>query len=452
MTRRHGGKKRVALRAALVSLGVIALFPGTAYAYLDPGTGSMLLSAVIGIAATLFFMVKTFYYKAAGIFYRLLGAAPPSGGENGIVFYSEGKQYWNTFKPVLEALDKAGEEAVYLTSGADDPGLAHPFTHVRARHVGSGNRAYAAMNLLEAAVCVTTTPGLDVLQIRRSPGVAHYAYLAHAPTDAAIFKLYSFDYFDTVLCSGPHQIKSIRYLEELRGTKPKNLPHTGCPYMDMLADELQALGEQRSKAREPGPVRVLVAPTWGNNGLLSRFGLKILLPMAKAGFALTIRPHPQSRAVEKDLLATIEAGLAAFPNVSWDSETSQLPAMLGSDVLVSDLSGIVFDYAFVMEKPVVTIAMAVDTRGLEAGDLPWPAWELTQLPQLGATIDPDRVHDLPNVIAALPAPEVFAERVRALRAESLYNFRSSGDVAARQILEIRRTIAAGEKRQGLFTL
>ena len=35
-----------------------AFLPSEAYAYLDPGTGSMLVSALAGIAATLFFFVK----------------------------------------------------------------------------------------------------------------------------------------------------------------------------------------------------------------------------------------------------------------------------------------------------------------------------------------------------------------------------------------------------------
>lgn len=436
MKRRLAGTGLAPLCALATACGLVLLSPGTAHAYLDPGTGSMLLSAVIGIAATMFFMVKTFYYKAAGLAYRLLGAAAPAAGKHGIVFYSEGAQYWNTFKPVLEALDTTNESAVYLTSDVNDPGLAHPFAHVTTRHIGSGNRAFAALNMLEAAVCVMTTPGLDVLQIRRSPGVAHYAHLVHAPTDAAIYKLYSFDYFDSVLCSGPHQIKSLRRLEEVRKLPAKALLQTGCVYLDALADEMEA-ASGTTRPRSANETRVLVAPTWGSNGLLGRFGPDILLPMAEAGFHLTIRPHPQSRAVEPDLLATVAERLADYPNVAWDNATSPLPAMLAADVLVSDLSGVVFDYAFILERPVITIAMDVDLRGLEAGDLPWPAWELTKLPDLGACIAPEAVRDLPGVIASLPEPEIFASRMRLLRAESLYNFRTAGTVAARQIVELR---------------
>lgn len=311
--RRHAASL---LLAACTGTGCVALFPGTAHAYLDPGTSSMLLSAVIGIAATMFFMAKTFYYKAAALFYRLTGAAAPPHAKDALVFYSEGRQYWNTFKPVLEALDALGKKALYLTSGEDDPGLSHPFAHVETRFIGTGNRAFAAMNMLEAGVCVTTTPGLDVLQIRRSPGVKHYAHLVHSPTDMAIYRPYSFDWFDSVLCAGPHQARSLRYLEELRNTPEKALFHTGCAYMDVLADELERSG---------------VAP------------------------------------------------------------------------------------------------------------LPYP-WELAKLPELGASIKPEDVRKLPDILAVLPGRQEFAARMRRLRAESLFNYRSVGRVAAEQILEIREKI------------
>ncbi len=302
------------------------------------------------------------------------------------------------------------------------------------------------MNMLEAGVCVMTTPGLDVLQIRRSPGVAHYAHLVHSPTDAALYKLYSFDYFDSVLCSGEHQIRSLRFLEHLRGTPAKKLFHTGCPYMDVFADELDALTTMAPVPPTPwasnGKPRVLLAPTWGRNGLLRRFGLELLLPMVEAGFILTIRPHPQSRTSEPKLLEGLEQALKPFGNLSWDHNTSSLQAMVNSDVLVSDFSGIVFDYAFVLERPVLTIAMDMDTRGMDAGDLPYPAWELTKLVDIGANIGPEEVGNLPAVIDSLPGREEFAARMRRLRANSLFNYRSSGKAAAQQILELRKDVAA----------
>jgi multisubunit Na+/H+ antiporter MnhC subunit len=41
-----------------------------AWAYLDPSTGSMILSAIVGLFATLALAVKTYWYKLKSLFRR----------------------------------------------------------------------------------------------------------------------------------------------------------------------------------------------------------------------------------------------------------------------------------------------------------------------------------------------------------------------------------------------
>jgi hypothetical protein len=53
-------------RVALVLTGCLAI-ASPAEAYLDPGTGSMLLSAVIGVAAAVGLAVKMFWYRLLGL-------------------------------------------------------------------------------------------------------------------------------------------------------------------------------------------------------------------------------------------------------------------------------------------------------------------------------------------------------------------------------------------------
>ena len=55
------------LRIVLVLVACLSIAP-PAYAYLDPGTGSMLISAVLGVAAALALAVKMFWYRLIGFF------------------------------------------------------------------------------------------------------------------------------------------------------------------------------------------------------------------------------------------------------------------------------------------------------------------------------------------------------------------------------------------------
>ncbi len=56
-------------RRAVIALCLLAVSPA-AFAYLDPSTGSMVVSAIVGIFASIALAVKTYWYKIRGFFKR----------------------------------------------------------------------------------------------------------------------------------------------------------------------------------------------------------------------------------------------------------------------------------------------------------------------------------------------------------------------------------------------
>ena len=57
--------------AGLVLAGVsLMTFAAPAWAYLDPGTGSMIISAIVGLFATVGLALKTYWYKIKAFFRR----------------------------------------------------------------------------------------------------------------------------------------------------------------------------------------------------------------------------------------------------------------------------------------------------------------------------------------------------------------------------------------------
>jgi hypothetical protein len=81
-------------------------------AYIDPGTGSMLFSFLTGVAVTAFFFFKNVLLKLKGAS-LLKGKTKERGTASSLVIYSEGKQYWNVFKPVVEELARRNIPCVY---------------------------------------------------------------------------------------------------------------------------------------------------------------------------------------------------------------------------------------------------------------------------------------------------------------------------------------------------
>lgn len=401
--------------------------------YLDPGTGSLLFSVIMGVVTTAYFLLKGLYYKVVGGVFGALGRKSPvheeaHGKSRPLVLYSEGRQYFSSFQPLLAELERRKRPCLFLTSDPEDPALQLASETITAACIGSGHKAWRRLNTLKADLCLMTTPGLDVLQIKRSKGVAHYAHLIHSPTDKAFNRPFSFDYFDSVLVCGDHQVKTLRFLEQLRGTKVKQLIDCGCVYYDFMTQKLAPLPARPDGGAAPpavsttGSTTVLVAPTWGRNGLLHRYGARILRPLLDAGLTVIVRPHPQSPISEPALIADLRGQLAAFPNLSWDLSSDPTEAMAASDVMVSDISGVIFDYAFLFEKPVLTVAFTPDKRGMEANDLPYEPWELTVLDVIGRQIKDEDVERLPGIVASVAASERQRTAIRDLRARSVSHF------------------------------
>jgi len=53
----------------LLAICLLSVSPA-AFAYLDPSTGSMVVSAIVGIFASIALAVKTYWYKIKGFFRR----------------------------------------------------------------------------------------------------------------------------------------------------------------------------------------------------------------------------------------------------------------------------------------------------------------------------------------------------------------------------------------------
>ncbi len=445
----------------LVFFAVFCIFP--AAAYIDPGTGSMLFSLLTGLAVTVFFFAKNFIInlKQGFIFKdflhflkRSFKVGKNNGTEeaqeekrDGIALYSEGAQYWNVFKPILEALSERGADAVFYTSDEHDPALSASLPHIQVRCIGRGNAAYRFLNFLEADICLMTTPALDVFQLKRSPGVKTYIHILHAPTDATLYRLFGIDYFDCILLTGDYQKKDIRALEKLRHLPEKELVTVGCTYLDVLSQAALPACDSGAPSRSD-PFTILVAPSWGANGILRRYGMKLLAPLAQSSCRVVVRPHPQSLLVEQDTVDGLRKALVPYTNVEWDFSPDNLASLSRADALVSDFSGVMFDYAFLFEGPVVYPSFEFDTRPYDAADLEDEAWTFRAIHELGVRLDDDffeRSGDIESALRRIAAdaqsPEKKTTRQRLRDEAWMYRGEAGKRAADYLVLALSRTNA-----------
>ena len=274
--------------------------------YIDPGTGSMLFSILIGIVSTLIFFGQRLFMKVKFI---LSGgkAEKISSTKIPYVIFSDHKRYWNVFKPICDEFEKREVDLVYWTASPDDPALFEKYEHVKAEFIGEGNKAFARLNMMNVGICLSTTPGLDVFQWKRSKNCDYYVHIPHDASELLGYRMFGLDFYDSVLLTGQFQEHYIRSLEEMRNIKQKELIVVGSTYLDAMHKKFALYHISTEKNHTP---IVLLAPSWGKDGILSKYGIKIIDALIRTGFEIIVRPHPQTITSETDI---IEPLLNAYP-------------------------------------------------------------------------------------------------------------------------------------------
>lgn len=390
--------------------------------YIDPGTGSMLFSILIGAAATLFFLGKAAILKLKLLFSaKKNGVATTDTNYKKYVVYNEGMQYWNVFKPVCDEFEKRQIELTYYTSAEKDPCFEQNYKYVKPEFIGEGNMAFVRLNMLSAGVVLMTTPGLQVYQLKRSKNVKHYSHVLHMPNDATTYRLFGLDYFDSVLLTGDYQKTDLQYLENARNITKKELVTVGCSYLDILAEKIKSIPEEDNHN-----FTVLVSPSWGSVGVLSKYGEKLLDPLAKTGWNIIIRPHPQSKKSEKEMLDRLEARYKDNANIVWDYERDNIFSLKKADIMISDFSGIIFDYTFLCDKPVIYVADNIDLRPYDAYDLGKELWQFETLKKMGIKLDENNFENIAEVIKNASDSKELSEQRKIAKETAWMNIGNAG--------------------------
>lgn len=385
------------------------------YLYIDPGTGSMLFTIIIGLISTLIFAFRDKFLKLK---FLMSGgkAAKVDSSKLPVVIFADHKRYWNMFEPVCDEFERRGEVCYYWTASPDDPALSKGYEYVKTEFIGEGNKAFARLNMMNARVCFSTTPGLDVYQWKRSKDCDYYVHIYHAVDEGTGYRMFGIDFYDALLTSGEIQETTLRKIEDVRGIPHKECHMVGNPYMDSL----KARYEERKKTDtgEGHVFTVLLAPSWGPDSILNKYGERILKALKDTGFKIIVRAHPQTIINEKDFYEGLVAKFPENENFVWDRSNDNFETLYQSDIMITDFSGIIFDYTYVFDRPLMYADTSMDTAPYDAAWLDEEVWRLAILPDLGLKLSEEDFPRMKEVIESVSDNERYAAGRERYRNES----------------------------------
>ena len=358
--------------------------------------------------------------------------------ERSIVFYSEDISSFVHFEQIIHELTEKMEcQICYVTSAKDDPILNSQNKRIKAFYIGLGAIRTKFFMELKAEVLVMTMPNLETYFIKRSKVYpVHYVYVFHSIVSThTIYRKGAFDHFDSIFCVGPHHVEEISATESVYGLKHKNLVKYGYGLLDNLQTNKSMKNQQR--CTEDGKKKILVAPSWGKNGLLETRGLKLVKILLDGGYHVTVRPHPMTIRKWSKTIKAIENEFKSNANFEIEKDVSTFESLYSAYGLISDWSGIAIEYAFACELPVLYIDGSPKINNSSYDKIACEALEITIRNLIGKVISPNELESLPKIIeSTYENIDNFKTKIQEVRDKTVFNLGESGMNGAQEIVKI----------------
>ena len=361
--------------------------------------------------------------------------------ERSIVFYSESSVILYPYvEEIIRELHNSDQKVCYLTSSKDDPILKNKNENVRVFYIGDSELEKMNFFLrLKAKMLIMTMPDLGAYHIKRSKVFpVHYVYVFHTIASThMVFQKSAFDQFDSMFCVGPYQIQELRATEQLYNLKQKNLVECGSGLIDKLIRSRSLLPQQQNFLSKNNKKNILIAPSWGKQNLLESIGIELVKILLDAGYNVTVRPHPMTIKKSPKIIKQILEKFEKNPDFLLDTNTSSFEQLFSSYALITDWSGIGYEYAFVCERPVIYVDVPKKAHNKEYEKIELVPFEISIRDKIGEIIAVQNIETIPERIEFLYGDgNNFENKIQKIRNDSIFNIGESGKVMANEIIRI----------------
>ena len=354
-----------------------------------------------------------------------------------IVFYSENELYTVHFEKLIKELTNVHHLTIcYVTSSKTDPILNSNNDKILSFYIGDGIVRTNFFINLKADVLVMTTPDLETFHIKRSKvHNVHYVYIFHSMVSThMIYRKKAFDSFDTIFCVGKHHIIEISKNEKKYDLQSKKLVEFGYGKLDLLMDEAEK--NRKIKSIEKNNRTILIAPSWGPNGLIETRGDELIQTLLDSDYDVILRPHPMTCKKSQKIIKKIEKKFQKNIHFKLELDIRNLNSFFLSDCMISDWSGVAIEYAFSLEKPVLYVDIPKKMNNSDYKNLEIVPLEEKIRTQIGVIISPLELSNLSSKIENLCSNnDQIRKKIQAIREETVFNLGKSEKYGAKYLLE-----------------
>ena len=306
------------------------------------------------------------------------------------------------------------------------------YDQIKAYYIGD-IKLITLMMKMDADVVVMTMPDLNNFQIKKSyvREDVEYIYMQHGMgSNNMCMRNKSTLYFDTVFCAGKHQLEEEQQIEDLYQSPHRNLVKVGYPLIDELRERYTNCSHEKNANKI-----ILIAPSWQKDNIIDNCLEDILDALKVTDYQIVVRPHPQEVKQKKSYIDLLK-GKYENSLITIQTDFSGDDVLLQSDLLITDWSGISWEFAFSTLQPILFVNTPMKVANPEYTMIDSVPINISLRDRIGISVDLENIHQIPEKVEYLfQNKDKYQSEIEKVSQEYLYNLGCSAEIGAQYIIE-----------------
>ena len=366
-----------------------------------------------------------------------------------LVFYSESNGFYKYYKSMIEyILEHTNIVIHYITSDPDDNIFEMAKTEPKIRpYYIEEKKLITLMMKMDADVVVMTMPDLENFHIKRSylRKDIEYIYIPHGIDSLnAMMRTGSMDHYDTVFCVGKHQREEIEKNEIVYNSKKKKLIDWGYSLLDEMRCDYEKIKDRKNEQ-----TTILIAPSWQKDNIVDSCLEEILNNLSGKGYKIIVRPHPQHVRHKKAYMEQLKEKYKDDESIEIQTDFSSNSTVFEADLMITDWSGITYEYAYTTQKPVLFINTPMKVMNPEYTKIDTIPINILLRDEIGCSVDTDKLDTVAEKVdMLLREKDAYYDKIGGFIDEYVYNLGTSAEVGAKYMIEaVKRQVKLRKERK-----
>lgn len=351
-----------------------------------------------------------------------------------LVFYSESNGFYKYYKGIIEyLLENTNITLHYITSDYNDNifKMEKENPKIKAYYIGE-RKLITLMMKMDADVVVMTMPDLENYHIKRSyvRKNIEYIFIPHSMDSLNMtMRKGSMDHFDTVFATGAHQKEEDEETNKVYNLQNRKIVEWGYTLLDDMIKDYEKNNVKNNETT------VLIAPSWQKDNIVDICLDPILESLKGKNYKVIVRPHPQHVRHMKEKFEKMKEQYKNDKNIEIQTDFSSNNTVFNADLMITDWSGIAYEYAYTTKKPVLFIDTPMKIMNPEYKKISVEPINIWSRKELGEVISIDECKDIDKTVEKmLKESSKYSEKIKKLVDETVYNIGHSAEVGANYII------------------